>query len=51
MKDNKDNKASDTAQDAGNDALARATSGEYKYGFTSDIDTEVIPAGRYVFPR
>ena len=45
MKDNKDNKASDTAQDAGNDALARATSGEYKYGFTSDIDTEVIPAG------
>lgn len=45
MKDNKDTKASDTAQDAGNDALARATSGEYKYGFTSDIDTEVIPAG------
>lgn len=45
MKDDKDNKASDTAPDAGNDALARATSGEYKYGFTSDIDTEVIPAG------
>ncbi len=28
-----------------NDTLSRATSGEYKYGFTSDIDTEIIPAG------
>lgn len=27
------------------EVLNRATSGEYKYGFTSDIDTEVIPAG------
>ena len=45
MKDDKDNKASEPAQDSADDALARATSGEYKYGFTSDIDTEVIPAG------
>ncbi len=45
MKDDKDNKASEAAQDSADDALARATSGEYKYGFTSDIDTEVIPAG------
>ncbi|MBD5183198.1 MAG: Fe-S cluster assembly protein SufB [Bacteroidales bacterium] len=27
------------------EVINRATSGEYKYGFTSDIDTEVIPAG------
>lgn len=26
-------------------ALSDATSGEYKYGFTSDIDTDIIPAG------
>ncbi|MDE6526757.1 MAG: Fe-S cluster assembly protein SufB, partial [Muribaculaceae bacterium] len=25
--------------------LSKATSGEYKYGFTSDIDTDIIPAG------
>jgi len=25
--------------------IERATSGEYKYGFTSDIDTDIIPAG------
>ncbi len=25
--------------------LSDATSGEYKYGFTSDIDTDIIPAG------
>ncbi|MDE6207224.1 MAG: Fe-S cluster assembly protein SufB [Muribaculaceae bacterium] len=25
--------------------LARATGSEYKYGFTSDIDTDIIPAG------
>ena len=29
----------------GHDVIARATSGEYKYGFTSDIDTDIIPAG------
>ena len=28
----------------GHDVIARATSGEYKYGFTSDIDTDIIPA-------
>ncbi len=27
------------------DVISDATSGEYKYGFTSDIDTEIIPAG------
>lgn len=27
------------------DIIRDATSGEYKYGFTSDIDTDVIPAG------
>lgn len=27
------------------DVLAQATSGDYKYGFTSDIDTDIIPAG------
>ena len=27
------------------DLLSKATSGEYKYGFTSDIDTDIIPAG------
>ena len=25
--------------------ISQATSGEYKYGFTSDIDTDIIPAG------
>ena len=29
----------------GNDAISRATQGEYKYGFTSDIDTDIISAG------
>ncbi|MDE6037145.1 MAG: Fe-S cluster assembly protein SufB, partial [Duncaniella sp.] len=28
-----------------NDILHDATSGEYKYGFTSDIDTHIIPKG------
>lgn len=28
-----------------NDTLSKATSGEYKYGFTSDIDSDIIPAG------
>lgn len=27
------------------DTLRDATSGEYKYGFTSDIDTNIIPRG------
>ena len=27
------------------DVIAEATSGEYKYGFTSRIDTDIIPAG------
>ncbi len=38
MKDNKE-------QDKDRELLADATAGEYKYGFTSDIDTDIIPAG------
>lgn len=32
---------------AGNDSavIAQATTGDYKYGFSSDIDTEIIPPG------
>ena len=26
-------------------ALSKATQGDYKYGFTTDIDTEILPAG------
>ena len=40
---NNDIKPTSGADD--DDILSKATSGEYKYGFTSDIDTEVIPAG------
>ncbi len=38
MKDNKE-------QDKDRELLADATAGEYKYGFTSNIDTDIIPAG------
>lgn len=31
--------------DDSSDVIGKATSGEYKYGFTSDIDTEIIPQG------
>lgn len=31
--------------ESNDDVLSQATTGEYKYGFTSDIDTEIIPAG------
>ena len=31
--------------ESNDDLLNRATSGEYKYGFTSDIDTHIIPKG------
>ncbi|MDE6156751.1 MAG: Fe-S cluster assembly protein SufB, partial [Muribaculaceae bacterium] len=31
--------------DGNDELLSKATSGEYKYGFTSDIDTDIIPAG------
>ncbi len=36
------NKISDGGAD---DVLRQATAGDYKYGFTSDIDTDIIPAG------
>ncbi|MDE5662285.1 MAG: Fe-S cluster assembly protein SufB, partial [Muribaculaceae bacterium] len=39
-KDNIDNYTPDS-----DDTLSKATSGEYKYGFSSDIDTDIIPAG------
>jgi len=32
-------------EDNSEKVLSDATSGEYKYGFTSDIDTDIIPAG------
>lgn len=39
----------DTAQGAGpvgtDDVLREATGSEYKYGFTSDIDTDIVPPG------
>lgn len=34
-----------TKPDTTDDILSQTTSGEYKYGFTSDIDTDIIPAG------
>ncbi|MBD5218817.1 MAG: Fe-S cluster assembly protein SufB [Bacteroidales bacterium] len=42
---NADNITNDKKEPTDADVLERATSGEYKYGFTSDIDTDVIPAG------
>lgn len=33
------------AAQSDDDVLREATTGEYKYGFTTDIDTDVIPAG------
>ncbi len=35
----------DTPQAPAPDPLDSATSGEYKYGFTSDIETDIIPRG------
>ncbi len=32
-------------KDRDNDLIDSITAGEYKYGFTSDIDTEIIPCG------
>jgi len=32
-------------KDRDNDLIDSITTGEYKYGFTSDIDTEIIPCG------
>ena len=42
---NINNNTSAPRGDASDEVIAGATSGEYKYGFTSDIDTEIIPAG------
>ncbi len=33
------------AADQTDEVLDRATSGEYKYGFVTDIDTDILPAG------
>ncbi len=35
----------DNNKDKNHDLLSNATSGEYKYGFVTDIDTEVFPCG------
>ena len=32
-------------KDNSDELISRATSGEYKYGFTTNIDTDVIPKG------
>ena len=44
---NKDNDKNKTPQQpsSSDDVIKNATSGEYKYGFVSDIDTEIIPKG------
>ena len=39
------NTENQTAPESSDELIGKATSGEYKYGFTSDIDTEVIPKG------
>lgn len=44
MKENNENIATDGAVCQGN-VLDDVTRGDYKYGFTSDIDTEIIPRG------
>ena len=41
MKENNDIEHNENERDI----LSDATSGEYKYGFTSDIDTDIIPPG------
>ena len=41
MDDNKDNLRAGESDDI----LREATSGEYKYGFVSDIDTDILPPG------
>ena len=44
-----DNREKDTAapaaSESNSDLIKEATSSEYKYGFTSDIDTEIVPPG------
>ena len=44
MEDNRQNNKNNKNDEDGN-ILDSATSGEYKYGFVSDIDTEIIPPG------
>ncbi|MBQ9073458.1 MAG: Fe-S cluster assembly protein SufB, partial [Muribaculaceae bacterium] len=39
------NDKSDNNKDKNHDLLSNATNGEYKYGFVTDIDTEVFPCG------
>ena len=35
----------DKKADSTDDVIGGVTSGEYKYGFTSDIETDIIPRG------
>lgn len=39
------NRPADASKAESEDALRRATNDEYKFGFTSDIDTHIIPPG------
>ena len=39
------NKDNNITPEESEDIIGKATSGEYKYGFSSDIDTDVIPRG------
>ena len=52
MKEIKEDKINDTMKNeslarpnSSNDVINDVTSGEYKYGFVSNIDTEIIPQG------
>lgn len=52
MKETKEDKINDTMKNeslarpnSSNDVINDVTSGEYKYGFVSNIDTEIIPQG------
>jgi Fe-S cluster assembly protein SufB len=45
MSVDKENKENRDVAASGNDVIKDVTSGEYKYGFVTDIDTDVIPRG------
>ena len=45
MKDITDRPEEKPDRDKNEDIIHDATSGEYKYGFVSDIDTDILPAG------
>ena len=45
MNEQMDHKTPRHEGETNEEILGRATSGEYKFGFTSDIDTHIIPPG------